>query len=144
MGFPAAWSIQMRETTEQLIMFLTAVNTRALQLKEDWSPSCFIIDCAYAEFNAIRAVFPGVPIIFCSWHVRRYDLMWIARHNIAIRLQLSGVQDVQSTVHCITHDCILTHFPQGMEREPYKKGEESKEYSGDEWWLGRPDVQQKR
>ena len=74
MGFPAAWSIQMRETSEQIVMFLEAVKAKALLKKPDWKPACFIIDCADAEVKALETVFPGIPIYFCTWHVRRYVL----------------------------------------------------------------------
>ena len=66
-----AWSIQRRETAEQICVFLKAVKDRILSYKKDWMPSCFIIDCCEAEVKALEAIFPGIPIYFCTWHVRR-------------------------------------------------------------------------
>ena len=73
MGLPVAWCIQQRETAEMICLFLQAVKDRALKVKADWNPNCFIIDCADAEVSAIKTVFSGIPIYFCSWHVRRYN-----------------------------------------------------------------------
>ena len=57
--------------------FLQAVKERAQKIKPDWMPSCFIIDCAKAEVNALKEVFPEIPIYFCSWHVQRYNSLAI-------------------------------------------------------------------
>lgn len=71
MGLPVAWSIQQKETTELIVIFLQKIKTAALELEPDWKPSCFIIDCATQEVAALKSVFPGVPIIFCTFHIRR-------------------------------------------------------------------------
>jgi hypothetical protein len=55
-----------------IVDFLQAIKAAALALKPDWKPSCFIIDCAPQEVAALKAVFPGVPTIFCTFHIRRY------------------------------------------------------------------------
>jgi hypothetical protein len=72
MGLPVAWSIQKRETLQQISLFLNAVKDMAIAIKSDWMPSCFIIDCSNAEVGAIQEIFPQIPIYFCTWHVRRY------------------------------------------------------------------------
>lgn len=70
-GLPVAWCIQHSESAEHIGRFLQAVKDNATHVQPDWYPSCFIIDCAEAEMSAITAVFPRIPIYFCSWHVRR-------------------------------------------------------------------------
>ena len=71
MGLPVAWSIQQKETTEMIVKFLQVIKAAALEFKLDWKPSCFIIDCAPQEVAALAAVFAGIPILFCSYHIRR-------------------------------------------------------------------------
>ncbi|CAM6117684.1 unnamed protein product [Calypogeia fissa] len=71
MGLPIAWCIQQSESAEQICLFLQSVKDTACSMKPDWKPSYFIIDCAKAEVKALTAIFPDVPIYFCSWHVRR-------------------------------------------------------------------------
>jgi hypothetical protein len=71
MGLPVASSIQQKETADMIADFLTVVKAAGLAHQPDWKPSCFIIDCAPPEVAALKRVFPDIPILFCSFHVRR-------------------------------------------------------------------------
>jgi hypothetical protein len=71
MELPAAWSIQQRETIEMIIDFLRVVKPAELEHKPDWKLNCFIIDCAPQEVAALKEIFVGIPILFCTFHVSR-------------------------------------------------------------------------
>ena len=102
MGFLTAWSIQMRETSKQIVMFLEATKAKALKIKPDWKPACFIIDCADAEVKALQAVFPGIPIYFCSWHVRRYVIFPMFQGFLIDRVNLVSITLIDMPVSIMT------------------------------------------
>eukprot|EP00878_Enallax_costatus_P032652 GHUV01035902.1.p1 GENE.GHUV01035902.1~~GHUV01035902.1.p1 ORF type:complete len:322 (+),score=84.79 GHUV01035902.1:472-1437(+) len=70
-GVPGAWAMLSNEQEPTLMTFFDAVKGRVESLKPDWRPSCFIIDDCQAFANALRQVWPGVPVNLCIWHVKK-------------------------------------------------------------------------
>ncbi|CAM6123321.1 unnamed protein product [Calypogeia fissa] len=50
---------------------MVRVREHNLGLDKAWTSSCFIVDCAAEEQNALNSLWPSVPITLCIWHVRR-------------------------------------------------------------------------
>ena len=58
-GVPIAWIITSRQKEEDLIQWLTALRAKAMKVQPEWRPSCFIVDDAIHERNAIKyVIFP--------------------------------------------------------------------------------------
>ena len=51
--------ITSRQNEEDLIQWLTALRAKAMKVQPEWRPSCFIVDDAIHERNAIKyVIFP--------------------------------------------------------------------------------------
>jgi len=55
-GVPGAWVISSSGTQVDVAKWLTALKERMLKADATWAPSCFLVDDARAEINAIRLI----------------------------------------------------------------------------------------
>ncbi|KAL3692757.1 hypothetical protein R1sor_006408 [Riccia sorocarpa] len=76
-GVPVVWAILQRHTTQDLQLIqekikskVEAIHGELLGGDKNFQPSCFICDDSAEEKASIRAVYPGIPIDLCIWHVR--------------------------------------------------------------------------
>lgn len=76
-GTPCVWAIMQEWKDEYVATFLHLVKCKVDKYRRDnndpkpWTPSCFIVDCASEERNAIGWVFPHSHYQLCIWHVRK-------------------------------------------------------------------------
>ena len=57
---PIAWVITSRQKQDDLMQWLTALRAKAIIVQPEWRPSCFIVDDAIHERNAIKyVIFPS-------------------------------------------------------------------------------------
>ncbi|CAM6086863.1 unnamed protein product [Calypogeia fissa] len=87
-AIPIAFATVERCKAIDLIPILNALKVKAnekivtdVNITSSWTPSCWIVDCADEEQIAISAVFPDVPITFCTYHVRR---VWTKNIDIKV------------------------------------------------------------
>ena len=77
---PAAYFVTSALTAQDLSACIAAVVAKLRTVQADWQPSAFATDDADAELNAIKAVFPDVPVVLCIFHVKK---AWINKlHEI--------------------------------------------------------------
>ena len=58
---PIAWIITSRQKIYDLIQWLTALRAKMITIQPEWHPSCFIVNDAIHEQNAIKyIIFPSV------------------------------------------------------------------------------------
>ena len=63
-GVLIAWVITSRQKEEDLIQWLTALRAKPIIIQPEWRPSCFIVDDAIYERNAIKYVI-FLSVFFC-------------------------------------------------------------------------------
>lgn len=66
-GFPVSFFLSNVETEVAITAWLSRIKIRVPGLQ----PSRFVVDCAQAQLNAIRAVWPASIVELCKWHVLR-------------------------------------------------------------------------
>ena len=58
---PIVWVITSRQKEDDLLQWLMALRAKAITVQPEWCPSCFIVDGAIHERNAIKyVIFPSV------------------------------------------------------------------------------------
>ncbi|CAM6094326.1 unnamed protein product [Calypogeia fissa] len=72
-GIPTIWALMETHKEKDVVKVLTSVKEamhktweQDFSLQGAWTPSCFIVDCAAEEQNAISSIWPGVPIALCA------------------------------------------------------------------------------
>jgi hypothetical protein len=53
-GMPVAWIITSRQTCDDLVEWLIPLKTKLLRKSPKWKPSCFIVDDAPQELQALQ------------------------------------------------------------------------------------------
>ena len=85
---PVAWVLTSRMTEEDVVMWLEPLRRHLQQHRENFLPSCFIVDDADYQRNAIKRAWPEdeVSIYLCSFHVLKNwkNHIWTKIPNLGI------------------------------------------------------------
>ncbi|KAG0593276.1 hypothetical protein KC19_1G317700 [Ceratodon purpureus] len=70
-GIPVAWVLSSRSSEEDLVMWLEPLRRNLEGTRLDFLPSCFIVDDAVEQRNALKRAWPEseVLIYLCAFHV---------------------------------------------------------------------------
>ncbi len=98
-GRPVAWFITSDELATTIQQALECVKHKA----REWKPKTFMSDCSDAEMKAVTAVFPGIKIHLCIWHVKRAWLKNLCAHvsgdaKERLRLRADIMDDLNNLV----------------------------------------------